>query len=137
MVIPIDELSREVIGISMRLHTALGPGLFESVYEAVLCGKLQDKGLRVDRQRFVDIEFEGKIYGNAMKIDLLVDERLVIEVKSKRTNSELDAQQLLTYLRLTNLSVGLVINFGLTSLKEGIRRVVNNHIDSASSAFSA
>jgi GxxExxY protein len=134
---PIDDVTRDVIGIAMRLHTALGPGLFESVYETVLAGKLAESGYQVDRQVPVNIEFEGSQFGNAFKIDLLIDQQLVVEIKSVDQPSALHAKQLLTYLRLMKLPVGLVINFGVLSLKDGIRRVVNNHKDSANSAPSA
>ena len=133
----IDEVTRDVIGLSMRIHTALGPGLFESVYETVLAGKLIELGYTVERQLPINIEFEGTQFPNAFKIDLLVDQQLVIEIKSVEKPSALHAQQLLTYLRLMNLPVGLVINFSCLTLKDGIRRVVNNHRDSAASAPSA
>jgi GxxExxY protein len=134
---PIDKVSHDVIGLAMRIHTALGPGLFESVYEIVLAGKLSELGYRVDRQLPINIEFEGTQFPNAFKIDLLVDRQLVVEIKSVEKPNALHAQQLLTYLRLMNLPVGLVINFACVSLKNGIRRVVNNHQDSAISAPSA
>ena len=133
----IDEVTRDVIGLSMRIHTALGPGLFESVYETVLAGKLIELGYAVERQLPINIEFEGTQFPNAFKIDLLVDQQLVVEIKSVEKPSSLHAQQLLTYLRLMNLPVGLVINFSCLTLKDGIRRVVNNHRDSAASAPSA
>ena len=133
----IDEVTRDVIGLSMRIHTALGPGLFESVYETVLAGKLIELGYTVERQLPINIEFEGTQFSNAFKIDLLVDQQLIIEIKSVEKPSALHAQQLLTYLRLMNLPVGLVINFSCLTLKDGIRRVVNNHRDSAASAPSA
>ena len=133
----IDKVTRDVIGLSMRIHTALGPGLFESVYETVLAGKLIELGYTVERQLPINIEFEGTQFSNAFKIDLLVDQQLIIEIKSVEKPSALHAQQLLTYLRLMNLPVGLVINFSCLTLKDGIRRVVNNHRDSAASAPSA
>ena len=133
----IDEVTRDVIGLSMRIHTALGPGLFESVYETVLAGKLIELGYAVERQLPINIEFEGTQFPNAFKIDLLVDQQLVIEIKSVEKPNALHAQQLLTYLRLMNLPVGLVVNFSCLTLKDGIRRVVNNHRDSAASALSA
>ncbi len=133
----IDEVTSDVIGLSMRIHTALGPGLFESVYETVLAGKLVELGYAVERQLPINIEFEGTKFPNAFKIDLLVDQQLVVEIKSVEKPSALHAQQLLTYLRLMNLPVGLVINFSCLTLKDGIRRVVNNHRDSAASAPSA
>jgi GxxExxY protein len=133
----IDEITHDVIGLSMRIHNALGPGLFETVYETVLAGKLIENGYHVDRQLPIDIEFEGTRFSNAFKIDLLVEHRLIVEIKSTDQTSALHAKQLLTYLRLKNLPVGLVINFGCLSLTDGIRRVVNNHKDSAKSAPSA
>lgn len=133
----IDKVSHDVIGLSMRIHTALGPGLFESVYETVLAGKLSELGYRVDRQMPINIEFEGTQFPNAFKIDLLVDRQLVVEIKPVEKPNALHAQQLLTYLRLMNLPVGLVINFSCISLKDGIRRVVNNYENSAISAPSA
>jgi iron complex transport system substrate-binding protein len=134
---PIDQVTHDVIGLAMRIHTALGPGLFESVYEIILTGKLIEMGYRVDRQMPIDIEFEGTQFRNAFKIDLLVDQQLIVEIKSSEQSNALHAKQLLTYLRLKNLPVGLVINFGCSSIKDGIRRVVNNHKDSANSAASA
>lgn len=130
----IDELTNDVIGLAMRLHQSLGPGLFESVYEAVLAGKLREAGYRVDRQMPVDIEFEGTCFPAAFKIDLFIDQRLIVEIKSVDHPSRAHAKQLLTYLRLMRIPVGLVINFGGATLKEGVRRVVNDHTDSAISA---
>lgn len=133
----IDEITRDVIGVAMRIHGELGPGLFESVYETLLAGKLVEMGRSVVRQKPIDIEFEGTRFPNAFKVDLLVDDQLVVEIKSVEQPSALHAKQLLTYLRLMKLPVGLVINFGGLMLKDGIRRVANNHIDSALSAPSA
>lgn len=121
----------------MRIHSALGPELFESVYETVLAGKLTEAGYSVDRQMPLDIEFEGTRFPNAFKVDLMIDRRLILEIKSTGQGSELHAKQLLTYLRLKNLPVGLIINFGCLSLTDGIRRVVNNYSESANSANSA
>jgi GxxExxY protein len=134
---PINDLTREVIGLAMRVHSALGPGLFETVYELVLVGKLTEAGYSVRRQVPVDIEFEGMHFPNAFKIDILVDERLIIEVKSLTALQPVHTKQLLTYLRLRNLQVGLLLNFGGASMAEGIARVVNKHKDSAVSAASA
>ena len=134
---PIDEITEDVIGIAMRLHRELGPGLFESVYEIVLAGRLQDLGYKVDRQLPVDIEFEGRRFIAAFKIDLLIDDRLVVEIKSVDQPNATHAKQMLTYLRLMKLPVGLVVNFGGASLKEGVRRVVNGYVEPGPSALSA
>ncbi len=130
----IDGVSGDVLDVALRLHRDLGPGLLESVYEAVLAGRLAAMGYPVVRQRPIDIAFEGLHFEAAFRIDLLVDERLVIEIKSVERLLPVDAKQLLTYLRLTRQPVGLLINFGGATLKEGVRRLVNNHRPSASSA---
>ena len=125
----IDEITRDVIGVAMRLHRDPGPGLLENVYEMVLAGRLMSLGYQVERQKPINIHF-----GAAFRIDLLIDQRLIIEIKSVEKISAAHAKQLLTYLRLTKQPVGLIINFGGATLKEGVRRLVNNHTDSASSA---
>ena len=123
----IDEVSGDVLDIALRLHRELGPGLLESVYEALLAGRLSQMGYAVARQRPVDIEFDEIRFEAAFKIDLLVDNRLIVEIKSVEKLTAVHGKQLLTYLRLTKQPVGLLINFGGETLKEGVRRVVNNH----------
>lgn len=129
----IDEITGDVIELALRIHRELGPGLLESVYETVLAGKLIDSGYSVDRQKPINIEFEGRRFDAAFRIDLLVDDRLIVEVKSVETLSKAHMKQLQTYLRLTRQPVGLLINFAGATLKEGLRRVVNHHVPSASS----
>ena len=130
----IDVVSGDVLDVALRLHRDLGPGLLESVYEAVLAGRLVAMGYTVARQRPIDIEFEGLRFEAAFRIDLLIDDRLVVEIKSVERLLPVHAKQLLTYLRLTKQPVGLLINFGGDTLKEGVRRLVNNYRPSASSA---
>ena len=130
----IDLISGDVVDVALRLHRELGPGLLESVYELVLAARLAAMGYSVARQRSIDIEFEGVRVDGAFKIDLMVDERLIVEIKSVERLAPVHAKQLLTYLRLTGQPVGLLINFGGETLREGIRRLVNNHSPSASSA---
>ena len=127
----VDQISGDVLDLSLRIHRDLGPGLLESVYEMVLAGKLASLGYHVARQQSVDIEFEGMRFEAAFRIDLLVDERLV-EIKSVEQLTAVHGKQLLTYLRLTKQPVGLLINFGGATLKEGVRRIVNDHRPSAS-----
>ena len=124
----IDKITGDVLDISIRLHRELGPGLLESVYETVLAGTLTKMGYPVARQHSVDIEFEGYRFDAAFRIDILVDERLLIEVKSVDQLHASHAKQLLTYLRLTKQPVGLLINFGGATLKEGFRRLVNDYV---------
>ena len=127
----IDQISGDVLDLSLRIHRDLGPGLLESVYELVLAGKLASLGYHMARQRPVDIEFEGMRFEAAFCIDLLVDGRLLIEIKSVEQLTAVHGKQLLTYLRLTKQPVGVLINFGGATLKEGVRRIVNDHRPSA------
>lgn len=128
----IDLITGDVIDVSMRIHRELGPGLLESVYEIVLAAKLEAMGYDVLRQVPTDIEFEGLQFPAAFRIDLLIDQRLIVEIKSVERINAAHAKQLLTYLRLTKQPVGLLVNFGGATLKEGVRRLVNNHYPSAS-----
>lgn len=130
----IDDITRDVIGVAMQMHRELGPGLLESVYEMVLAAKLVRMGYRVDRQKPIDIHYDGLILEAAFRIDILVDDRLILEIKSAEQIHKVHAKQLLTYLRLTRQPVGLILNFGTEMMRDGIRRLVNNHQDSASSA---
>ncbi|PKP91396.1 MAG: GxxExxY protein [Alphaproteobacteria bacterium HGW-Alphaproteobacteria-16] len=130
----IDRVSGDVLGVALKLHRELGPGLLESAYEALLAARLVAMGYHVARQRPVDIEFDGIRVEHAFRIDLLVDERLVVEIKSIDRLAPVHGKQLLTYLRLLKQPVGLLINFGGATLMEGVKRVVNNHTPSASSA---
>ena len=123
----IDEVSGRVVDECIRIHRELGPGLLESVYEMVLAGALSRQGLKVSRQLPVDVEYDGMAFPAAFRIDLLVEDQLILEIKSVNALSNLHAKQLLTYLRLTGRSIGLLLNFSGETMKEGIRRVVNNH----------
>ena len=130
--VDIDQISGDVVDIALRLHRDLGPGLLESVYEAVMAGKLAAMGYAVARQRPTDIEYEGLRFEAAFRIDLIVDERLLIEIKSLENLSPAHGKQLLTYLHLAKQPVGLLINFGAATLKEGLRRIINDYTPSAS-----
>lgn len=123
----IDQLSADVVDASIRIHRELGPGLLESVYELVLAASLQRSGYKVDRQKPIDIEFDGMRFSGAFRIDILVDDRLIVEIKSVEQIGKAHAKQLLTYLRLTGQPVGLLLNFAGATMKEGIRRVVNDY----------
>lgn len=129
----IDEITGDVISVALSIHRDLGPGLLESVYETVLGGKLAQMGYLVDRQKPIDIEFEGMRFEAAFRIDLMVDRRLLVESKSIDALNKAHLKQLQTYLRLTKQLVGLLINFAGATLKEGLKRVVNDHVPSASS----
>jgi GxxExxY protein len=114
-----------VVDECVRIHRELGPGLLESVYETVLAGALERRGLKVDRQVPVDIHYDGLTFPGAFRIDIRVEGDLVLEIKSVEKLANLHAKQLLTYLRLTDSRLGLLLNFSGETMKEGIRRVAN------------
>jgi iron complex transport system substrate-binding protein len=129
----IDEVTGEIVDASYRLHTRLGPGLLESVYEVVLARMLEDRGVAVERQVPVSFEMEGMRFDEGFRVDLLVEKRVVVELKSVERLAEVHSKQLLTYLRLLDLRVGLLINFGAARMKDGLHRIVNGHTPSAGS----
>ncbi len=121
----INDLTSLVIEECIRIHRELGPGLLESVYETVLAGALVHRGLKVDRQVPVEIRYDGMIFPAAFRVDLRVEDILILEIKSVERLANLHAKQLLTYLRLTGSPLGLLLNFSCETMKEGIRRVAN------------
>jgi len=123
----IEAIAADVIDVSLRLHRELGPGLLETVYETIRAAKLAKLGHAVARQRPVDFEFEGLQLIGAFRIDIMVENSLLIEIKSVERLNPAHAKQLLTYLRLTKQPLGLLINFGGETLKEGLKRVVNGY----------
>lgn len=127
----------DVIDVSLRLHRDLGPGLLESVYETVLAAKLAVMGYAVERQRPVSIDFERLHFHAAFRIDLVIGNRLLVEIELVERPNAAHAKQLLTYLRLTKQRSGLLINFGGAALKEGLHRLVNGHTPFASSRLRA
>ena len=128
----LDGVTQNVIDSAIRIHRDLGPGLFESVYEMALAHALEKRGLTVRRQHLVTFEYDGIVFEEAFRIDLLVERRVIVELKSLDKLAPVHAKQLLTYLRLADLQLGLLINFGAPTLKEGLRRVVNGLPASAS-----
>jgi iron complex transport system substrate-binding protein len=125
----VEALARKAIERGLFIHRELGPGLLESVYEAVLASGLARDGLRVERQKLVPMCFEGITYAESFRLDLVIEGRLIIEVKSTERNLPVYAKQLLTYLRLTEQPVGLLMNFGYPTFREGLKRVVNGPAD--------
>jgi iron complex transport system substrate-binding protein len=122
----LNELTAEVIDASVRIHCDLGPGLFESVYEELLAKALRRRGLLVEQKRLISFSYDGIDFEHGFKADLVVDGRVVVEVKSIERFAPVHPKQLLTYLRLMNIRVGLLLNFGAPRMKEGIKRVVND-----------
>lgn len=128
----LDGITEKIIGSSIKLHQTLGPGLLESVYELILARDLERAGLQVERQRPVSFEYDGLWFDDAFRVDLFVEGTIVVELKSVETLAPVHSKQLLTYLRLLNLPVGLLLNFGAATLKDGLHRVVN-HLDPSAS----
>ncbi|MDK9718489.1 MAG: GxxExxY protein [Trichlorobacter sp.] len=120
-----NELAAQVMDASFLIHRELGPGLLESVYEAVLAKLLSDKGLFVERQIAVPVMFQGLTFDEGFRADLIVENKLILELKSVERLQPVHSKQLLTYLRLTGCKLGLLINFGDNLLKDGIKRVAN------------
>jgi len=121
-----NSLSYKIIGAAIEVHRTLGgPGLLEKVYEAALCHELTLQGLKVQTQVPVEVHYKGIIVREPLILDLLVENRLIIEAKATEKENPIHEVQLLTYLRLTGLHLGLVINFGSKHVKEGIKRVIN------------
>jgi GxxExxY protein len=127
----LERVAAEVVDAAFHLHRTLGPGLLESVYEAVLAASLGKRGLTVERQKPVVFEYEGMRFEEGLRIDLLVSGSLVVELKSVEKLAPVHPKQVLTYLRLMGLPLGLLINFGAPTFREGCRRVVNGPLPGA------
>jgi GxxExxY protein len=120
-----NEIARIVVDACYRLHRELGPGLLESVYQSVLARELETRGLRVRRQVAVPVVWDNLIFHVGFRADLIVENKVIVEVKSVATMAPVHAKQLLTYLRLGDKRLGLLVNFGAGLIKDGIKRVVN------------
>ena len=122
------EYNYDLTGIILKkayeVHTALGPGLLESTYEECLCYELSRYGLQVERHKTLPIEYKGIKIDNGYRLDIVVENKVVIELKSVETLLPIHSAQLLTYLKLSNIKYGLLINFNVKSLKEGIKRYI-------------
>ncbi|KAB0671163.1 GxxExxY protein [Oryzomonas sagensis] len=121
----IDSLSNKVIGALIEVHRCLGPGLLESAYEECLCRELELRGIAFERQASLSIAYKGIQIDAAYRIDILVENALILELKSVAKLESIHEAQVLTYLKLKNLWLGLLINFNVSVLKDGIRRMVN------------
>ncbi len=129
----VEELSAVVVDCGYRLHVEAGPGLLESVYEVTLGAMLKEQGLTVSRQVPVPIKLFGMRFDEGFRADLIVESKLLVELKSLEKLAPVHAKQTLTYLRLLNMPLGLLINFGAATFKEGIKRIANNHTNFAAS----
>jgi GxxExxY protein len=121
-----NQISREILLSAIEVHRTLGgPGLLESVYEEALAWELQQRGLTVKRQMMVPIRYKGISLSSPLRLDLVVGDKVIVECKAVSHYNEVFEAQTLTYLRITGLKLGMVINFGETLVKDGIHRVVN------------
>ncbi len=121
----LDDITGAIVDSALKIHINLGPGLLESVYEMVLAKALNKRGLQCERQKPIHFEYDGILFDEGFRADLFIEERVIVELKSVEKVAPVHSKQLLTYLRLMNLPVGLLINFGEATLKEGLHRIVN------------
>ena len=120
-----NEIGTIIVDCAIHLHRVLCPGLLESVYEVVLAHKLAERGLRVERQVVIPIEFEGISFNEGFRADLIVEKKVIVELKSVEKINPSHKKQLLTYLKLTGLKLGYLLNFGDVLMKNGISRTIN------------
>ena len=125
-----NELSRLIIGAAIEVHREVGPGLIEKPYEEAMCHELHLRGLKFNRQRQVPFVYKGITLSVDLRTDLIVEDKEIVDLKAKDQVTAIDKLKVLTYLRLLNLRLGLVINFHVALLKDGVHRVVNELIES-------
>jgi GxxExxY protein len=133
----IEQICSMIVDTSFKLHKDIGSGLLESAYETILAAKLTSQGLLIDRQVPIDIEYDGVRLPSAFRVDILVEKNVIIELKSVERTLPVHAKQVITYLRLSNLTHGFVINFGTAMFKDGIKRPLNDRHSSVSSCLRA
>ncbi|WP_042370903.1 GxxExxY protein [Bacteroides neonati] len=120
----INELTNKVLGLAFEVHTQLGAGLLESIYEACLFQELKEHGIIIERQKKLPIHYKEMILDDGYRIDLLVDNQLIIELKSVEQLLPVHAAQILTYMKLSKINYGLLLNFNVPSLRHGIKRFI-------------
>ena len=128
----LDDVTGEIVDACVKLHMSLGPGLLESIYEVVLVRDLERRGLLVARQQPISFDYDGLHFSDVLRLDILVESQVVVELKSVERLLPVHPKQVLTYLRLLDLRVGLLVNFGAPTMKEGLHRIVNQLSPSAS-----
>jgi GxxExxY protein len=124
-----NEIAKHILDAAFLVHTRLGPGVFESVYEVLLAYELRKKGLTVEQQKPMSITYDGVRFDEAFRSDLVVNGKVIAELKSVEALSAVHAKQVLTQLRLSGLKLGLLINFGEAHLKNGIKRIINGQLE--------
>ena len=120
-----NELSKTFLDIAFKVHKTLGPGLLESVYEKILCYEMRKNNIPFEQQEAVSIRYDNHTFSDAFRADIILDKKVIVELKSVATLNDIHKKQLLTYLKLTGLKLGLLLNFNEKLLKEGIVRIVN------------
>ncbi|MFW6147746.1 MAG: GxxExxY protein [Thermodesulfobacteriota bacterium] len=123
-----NEIGKIIVGTAIAVHKELGPGLLETVYEVILAHELQKRGLQAKRQAPIPIEYHGIKFEEGFRADILVDNKVIIELKSVESINKAHKKQVLTYLRLTGLKLGYLLNFGEALMKEGISRIINGEL---------
>jgi len=125
--VDINDITNAIIGSAIKVHTELGPGLLESTYSECLCYELKEKGFEVEKEKAMPVIYQGIELACGYRVDLFVENRVVVELKSVKALDDIHMAQILTYLKLANCKVGLLINFNEYRLKDGLRRVINKY----------
>ncbi|TGK42402.1 GxxExxY protein [Leptospira andrefontaineae] len=125
----IEQTAKEIVDAAISVHKNLGPGLLESVYETILFRELRKRGLRVVSQKSVTFEYEGVVFQDVFRADLFVEDCIIVELKSVERTQPVHLKQVLTYLRLMDLRIGFLLNFGTAFMREGIFRIANRHTE--------
>ena len=121
-----NEIAKIVVDCCYKIHTSFGPGLFESVYEEALVHELQKRGLKIERQKGIPVFYDEVKMELGFRADIIVENKVILELKSQEVLAPVNSKQLLTYLKVSGLKLGLLINFGEALIKNGIHRIVNN-----------
>lgn len=133
----LDQITRRIIGAAIEVHKVLGPGLLESAYEVCVAYELRQLGIKVEQQKPLPVIYKDVKLDCGYRLDLVIEDSVIVEVKAIEQLASIHDAQLISYLRLADKRVGLLINFHVQLLKNGVRRIVNNFPDSAASAISA
>lgn len=123
----LEDIAKISVDCGFHLHRDIGPGLLESVYETLLFESLKEKGLSVERQKIIPITFKGRVLEEAFRADLVVENQILIELKSTERYAPVHAKQVITYLRLMDLPLGFLMNFGAATFKDGVKRLANQY----------
>ena len=126
----LEDIAKISVDCGFHLHRDIGPSLLESVYEILLFESLKEKGLSVERQKIIPITFKGRVLEEAFRADLVVENQILIELKSTERSAPVHAKQVITYLRLMDLPLGFLMNFGAATFKDGLKRLANNYFRS-------